>query len=69
MTPAQCKEKCPLLNVSDIKGGLWIPGDGVGDPYETCMSVVNEAKRLGKYLILFITWDGEMLETVSKLIS
>lgn len=39
--------KCPLLNIDDLKGGLWIPGDGVGDPYQTCISLVNEAKRLG----------------------
>lgn len=39
--------KFPLLNVDDLKGGLWIPGDGVGDPYETCISLVNEAKRMG----------------------
>lgn len=39
--------KCPLINIDDIKGGLWIPGDGVGDPYQTCISLLNEAKRLG----------------------
>lgn len=33
--------------MDDLKGGLWIPGDGVGDPYQTCISLVNEAKRLG----------------------
>ncbi|KAJ3634932.1 hypothetical protein MTP99_007873 [Tenebrio molitor] len=26
-------------------GGLWIPGDGAEDPYETCLSVVGEAKK------------------------
>lgn len=43
--------KCPLLNIDDLKGGLWIPGDGVGDPYQTCISLVNEAKRLGTVLV------------------
>lgn len=47
LTPEQCKMKCPLLNIDDLKGGLWIPGDGVGDPYQTCISLVNEAKSLG----------------------
>ncbi|CAG9855595.1 unnamed protein product [Phyllotreta striolata] len=47
LTPDQCKEKWPLLNTSDLLGGLWIPGDGVGDPYETCLSIISEAKRMG----------------------
>jgi pyruvate dehydrogenase phosphatase regulatory subunit len=47
LTPQECQEKCPLLNVDDLVGGLWIPGDGVGDPYETCLSVVGEAKKKG----------------------
>ncbi|KAJ8959314.1 hypothetical protein NQ318_022000 [Aromia moschata] len=29
LTPDQCKAKCSLLNIDDIIGGLWIPGDGV----------------------------------------
>ncbi|XP_030753768.1 pyruvate dehydrogenase phosphatase regulatory subunit, mitochondrial [Sitophilus oryzae] len=47
LTPAQCKEKCPLLNTEDLIAGLWIPGDGVGDPYDTCLSLVSEAKKMG----------------------
>jgi len=34
--------------VDDLFGGLWIPGDGVGDPYETCISLVAEAKKMGE---------------------
>lgn len=49
LTPQQCKEKCSLLNIDDLMGGLWIPGDGVGDPYETCFSIVSEAKKMGKH--------------------
>ncbi|XP_074028153.1 pyruvate dehydrogenase phosphatase regulatory subunit, mitochondrial isoform X1 [Leptinotarsa decemlineata] len=51
LTPEQCKEKCPLLNVSDILGGLWIPGDGVGHPYDICLSLVSEAKEMGVKVI------------------
>ncbi|CAG9761747.1 unnamed protein product [Ceutorhynchus assimilis] len=51
LTPDQCKDKCPLLNVDDLYGGIWIPGDGVGDPYETCMSLVGEAKKMGVQVI------------------
>ncbi|CAH1101011.1 unnamed protein product [Psylliodes chrysocephalus] len=51
LTPDQCKEKWPLLNTTDLLGGLWIPGDGVGDPYETCLSIISEAKRMGVQVI------------------
>lgn len=49
LTPRECLEKCPLLNIEDLVGGLWIPGDGVGDPYQTCNSVISEAKRMGNF--------------------
>lgn len=38
---------CPMLQTSDILGGLWIPGDGVGDPYEICVSLVSQVKKKG----------------------
>lgn len=61
LTPAQCQEKCPLLNVDDLFGGLWIPGDGVGDPYETCISLVGEAKKLGKSCVKVVIALNEVL--------
>ncbi|ENN70883.1 pyruvate dehydrogenase phosphatase regulatory subunit, mitochondrial [Dendroctonus ponderosae] len=51
LTPDQCQAKCPLLNVDDLYGGLWIPGDGVGDPYETCISLMDEAMKMGVKVI------------------
>lgn len=51
LTPAQCKEKCPLLYVDDLLGGIWIPGDGVGDPYKVCKSLLDEAVKMGVTLI------------------
>lgn len=51
VTPEEIKEKCPIIKVDDLVGGLWIPGDGVGDPYEICLSIINEAKNMGNYFI------------------
>lgn len=47
ITPKQCQKLCPMLNVEDIIGGLWIPGDGVGDPHLFCMSLMREAVANG----------------------
>ena len=46
LTPEQCKDKCPLLEVKDLTGGLWIPDDGVCDPQLVCQSFIHEAKRM-----------------------
>lgn len=41
--------------MDDLFGGLWIPGDGVGDPYETCISLVEEAKKMGEIISQVVT--------------
>ncbi|GLV45547.1 uncharacterized protein CBL_02567 [Carabus blaptoides fortunei] len=51
VTPEQCKQLCPLINVDDLYGGLWIPGDGVADPYETCISLIKKAKLDGLKIV------------------
>ncbi|XP_073975671.1 pyruvate dehydrogenase phosphatase regulatory subunit, mitochondrial isoform X2 [Rhodnius prolixus] len=43
VTPLEAKQLCPLISIDDIKGGLWIPGDGVGDPYKLCHSLLKSA--------------------------
>nr|XP_033331918.1 pyruvate dehydrogenase phosphatase regulatory subunit, mitochondrial [Megalopta genalis]XP_033331919.1 pyruvate dehydrogenase phosphatase regulatory subunit, mitochondrial [Megalopta genalis] len=47
VTPKQVQEICPLLRVDDLVGGLWIPDDGVGDPYQICLTLIKEAKKKG----------------------
>ncbi|CAL7940335.1 unnamed protein product [Xylocopa violacea] len=47
ITPKQVQEICPLLQVDDLVGGLWIPGDGVGDPYQICLTLIEEARKKG----------------------
>lgn len=47
VTPEEIKALCPLLKVDDLYGGLWIPGDGVGDPYQICMTLIEEAVKNG----------------------
>lgn len=47
LTPEQVQEKCPIISTDMLKGGLWIPGDGVGDLYDATLTLVKEAARLG----------------------
>ena len=51
VTPDECKELCQAMEVSDLKGGLWVPGDGVADPYETCLALSHLAAKLGVRIV------------------
>lgn len=55
LSPEDIKQLCPLLKTDDLVGGLWIPGDGVGDPYLTCTTLLDEAKKNG-FTFLFLTF-------------
>jgi glycine/D-amino acid oxidase-like deaminating enzyme len=48
VTPEEAQKLCPLIAVDDLQGGLWIPGDGVGDPYQICLSLISAAREGGK---------------------
>uniref|UniRef100_A0A0A9WV29 Pyruvate dehydrogenase phosphatase regulatory subunit, mitochondrial n=1 Tax=Lygus hesperus TaxID=30085 RepID=A0A0A9WV29_LYGHE len=47
LTPIEAKDLCPLIRIDDLKGALWIPGDGVGDPYMLCHSLLKSAIAKG----------------------
>lgn len=47
ITPKEIQEICPLLRIDDLIGGLWISGDGVGDPYKICLTLIEEARKKG----------------------
>jgi glycine/D-amino acid oxidase-like deaminating enzyme len=49
VTPEEINDLCPLLKVNDLYGGIWIPGDGVGDPYQICLTLMEEAIKRGFY--------------------
>ncbi|XP_046389566.1 pyruvate dehydrogenase phosphatase regulatory subunit, mitochondrial [Ischnura elegans] len=51
ITPEEAQKLCPLIAIDDLKGGLWIPGDGIGDPYKLCLSLASAAEKEGVTLI------------------
>ena len=40
---SQVKEYCGLVKTEDLLGGLWVPGDGVANPWEICLALGCEA--------------------------
>ena len=56
-------ELCPLIRTDDLQGGLWIPGDGVANPFEICLALSILAHKAGakivQVLILPLFFHGE----------
>ncbi|XP_046665146.1 pyruvate dehydrogenase phosphatase regulatory subunit, mitochondrial isoform X1 [Homalodisca vitripennis] len=53
VTPAEAQSLCSIIQVDDIKGGLWVPGEGVCNPYDICNSLLQLAKNKGVRVIEF----------------
>ncbi|KAE8737552.1 hypothetical protein FOCC_FOCC016988 [Frankliniella occidentalis] len=51
VSPEEVLQLCPLVRTDDLKGGIWIPGDGVGDPIQICQSLVKVAQDGGVHVL------------------
>jgi pyruvate dehydrogenase phosphatase regulatory subunit len=51
LSPEECHEICPLIESSDLKGGLLIPEDGVVDKEKLRQVLLNEAIKAGVTLV------------------
>jgi pyruvate dehydrogenase phosphatase regulatory subunit len=47
LTPAECQAMCPMIEIGDLEGGLWVPEDGVADQKKLCTTLMNEAVDRG----------------------
>lgn len=70
LTPSQCKEKCAILETSDLLGGIWIPKDGVAHPKLICDALISEASRMGvtvieKCTVNEITQENDVIRSVN----
>lgn len=51
LTPKQVAEHYPLMDVSRIVGGLFIPGDGQTNPIDTTMALAKGARMRGARIV------------------
>lgn len=51
VTPEECQAMCPLIEASDLKGGLFIPKDGVVDKEKLRQVLLSEAVKNGVTLV------------------
>ena len=47
LTPAECREKHPLLSINGVIGGIWTPGDAQGDPANITLALAKGARLNG----------------------
>ncbi|QFS81507.1 4-methylaminobutanoate oxidase (formaldehyde-forming) [Roseivivax sp. THAF40] len=72
MTPAQIKERWPLVNTDDLEGAIYHPTDGYINPADVTMAMAKGARQRGvsierKWQVDGYHWTGDHWEvTVTK---
>ena len=52
VTPAEIAARCPIVDVSEVYGGLWDPNEGHMDPHGTTHAYAGAARKRGGEVIL-----------------
>ena len=47
IVPQEARERWPLMNVEDVRGAVWSPGDGRVNPSDLCAALIKGAKSAG----------------------
>lgn len=58
ITAAEAQDKWPAMQVEDVKGGLWMPGDGKANPTDLTQSLAKGARMGGATVIEGVTVTG-----------
>jgi len=51
LSPREVQHYCGLVRTDDLLGGLWVPGDGVANPWEICLALAQEAMEQGVQVV------------------
>lgn len=72
VTAAQAGDKWPIMALDDIKGGIWLPGDGKANPTDLTQSLAKGARNGGAMILErtkvsdIIVEDGRIKAVVSE---
>ena len=47
MTPAEARDRWPVMRVDDLVGAIWLPGDGKANPTDLTMALAKGARNRG----------------------
>ena len=62
LTPAQAKERYPLIRDDDLLGAIWLPGDGRANPTDLTLSLAKGARNLGVRIAEHTRVSGILLD-------
>jgi 4-methylaminobutanoate oxidase (formaldehyde-forming) len=51
ISPAQIAERYPHLNMEGVRGGIWLPSDGQGDPANITQALAKGARQRGAVIL------------------
>ncbi len=51
LTPAQARDRYPILESSDLQGAIWLPLDGTANPTDVTQSLARGARMLGAQIV------------------
>lgn len=51
IAPSEAGDKWPVMEVGDLKGGLWMPGDGKANPTDLTQSLAKGARQRGARIV------------------
>ncbi len=58
LTPQEARDRWPVMQTDDLKGGLWMPGDGKANPTDLTQSLAKGARNKGARIIEGIKVTG-----------
>ncbi len=61
VTPAEIRDRHPLINTGDLVGGAWDPEEGYVDPYSVTMGLAAGARQFGARIE-----RGKRVESISR---
>ena len=58
LTPAECRERHPLIDLKDVIGGVFLPTDGQADPANIALALAKGARQRGVKIHEGVTVTG-----------
>jgi glycine cleavage system aminomethyltransferase T/glycine/D-amino acid oxidase-like deaminating enzyme len=62
ISPQEAGDKYPIMRTDDLRGAIWLPGDGKANPADLCMSLAKGARNRGVKMAEGIEVTGVIIE-------
>jgi len=62
ISPAEARERWPVMEIGDLKGAVWLPGDGKANPTDLTQSLAKGARNRGAGIVEGVRVTGILQE-------